>query len=161
LEIQNVIQNRRIIKRFRKDPVDLTAVKEWLQLATLAPNHRMTEPWEVIFLGPNTRAKINHKTNFGQAPLAIAVLSKHGRLAVEKTENLVAVSCFIQNFMLLCWSKGVGTSWSSLGISDTVRNILQVADEYDVVGIIGIGYPEEIPLVKSRTPIEQKITYLE
>jgi nitroreductase len=160
LDIQHVIKSRRIIKKFKSDPVDMIKIKEWLQTATLAPNHRMTEPWEVLFLGPDTRAKINHKTNFGHAPLAIAVLSKHGASGIEKTENLVAVSCFIQNFMLLAWSNGVGTSWSSLGASQAVRSILKVEDEYEVVGIFGIGYPEEIPPVKKRKPIEQKITYL-
>lgn len=161
MNIQDAIISRRIIKKFKSDPVDVDLLKSWLQAATMAPNHRMTEPWEVLFLGPETRAQINHKTNFGHAPVAIAVLSKHGLTGVEKSENLVAVSCFIQNFMLLAWSNGVGTSWSSLGISPTVRNTLNISDEYDVVGIFGLGYPEEIPKVKERTSIEKKIKHLQ
>lgn len=160
MEIKEVIENRRIIKKFKQDPVDLDLLKSWLQVATLAPNHRMTEPWEVLFLGPETRAKINHKTNFGQAPVAIAILSKHGSTEVEKNENMVAVSCFIQNFLLLAWSNGIGTSWSSIGVSQSVRSMLQVADDYEVVGIFGVGYPEEIPVVKNRTSIDNKIKHL-
>jgi nitroreductase len=161
MDINEVIKNRRIIKKFKQDPVDLILLKSWLQLATFAPNHRMTEPWEVLFLGPETRAKINHKTNFGQAPVAIAVLSKHGSSEVEKNENMVAASCFIQNFMLLAWSNGIGTSWSSIGVAQSVRNTLLVADDYEIVGIFGVGYPEEIPLIKKRTPIDNKITHLD
>lgn len=160
MEIKEVIENRRIIKKFKQDPVDLDLLKSWLQVATLAPNHRMTEPWEVLFLGPETRAKINHKTNFGQSPVAIAILSKHGSTEVEKNENMVAVSCFIQNFLLLAWSNGIGTSWSSIGVSQSVRKMLHVADDYEVVGIFGVGYPEEIPVVKNRTSIDNKITHL-
>jgi nitroreductase len=160
MEIKEIIENRRIIKKFKQDPVDLDLLKSWLQVATWAPNHRMTEPWEVLFLGPDTRAKINHKTNFGQAPIAIAILSKHGSTEVEKNENMVAVSCFIQNFMLLAWSNGVGTSWSSIGVAQSVRKMLHVPDDYEVVGIFGVGYPEELPLVKSRTKIDNKITHL-
>jgi nitroreductase len=161
MEINEVIKNRRIIKKFKQDPVDLDILKSWLQVATFAPNHRMTEPWEVLFLGPETRAKINHKTNFGHAPVAIAILSKHGSTVVEKNENMVAVSCFIQNFMLLAWSNGIGTSWSSLGVSQTVRNTLNVPDDYEVVGIFGVGYPEEIPPIKNRTAIDNKIIHLD
>jgi nitroreductase len=160
MEICEVIKNRRIIKKFKQDPVDLDQLKSWLQDATFAPNHRMTEPWEVLLLGVETRAKINHKTNFGHAPVAIAILSKHGSTEIEKYENMVAVSCFIQNFMLLAWSNGIGTSWSSLGASQHVRNTLNVEDHYEVVGIFGVGYPEEIPVVKKRTAIENKITHL-
>jgi nitroreductase len=161
MEIKEIIENRRIIKKFKQDPVDLDLLKSWLQVATWAPNHRMTEPWEVLFLGPDTRVKINHKTNFGQAPIAIAILSKHGSTEIEKNENMVAVSCFIQNFMLLAWSNGVGTSWSSIGVSQSVRSMLNVPDDYEVVGIFGVGYPEEIPLVKNRTKIDNKITHLD
>jgi nitroreductase len=161
LDIQNAIKNRRIIKKFKPDPIDLDILKSWLQVATFAPNHRMTEPWEVLFLGTEARAKINHKTNFGNAPVAVAILSKHGSSEVEKNENMVAVSCFIQNFMLLAWSNGIGTSWSSLGVSQTVRNTLNVSDDYSVIGIFGVGYPEEIPVVKKRTSIDNKIKHLE
>lgn len=161
MEIKEVIENRRIIKKFKQDPVDINLLKSWLQVATFAPNHRMTEPWQILFLGPETRAKINHKTNFGRAPVAIAILSKHGSTDIEKNENMVAVSCFIQNFMLLAWSNGIGTSWSSIGVSQSVRNTLNVADDYEVVGIFGVGYPEEIPLVKNRTQIDNKITHFD
>jgi nitroreductase len=161
MEIKEIIENRRIIKKFKQDPVDLNLLTSWLQVAAFAPNHRMTEPWQILFLGPETRAKINHKTNFGQAPAAIAILSKHGSTEIEKNENMVAVSCFIQNFMLLAWSNGVGTSWSSIGVSQSVRSMLNVPDDYEVVGIFGIGYPEEIPLVKNRTKIDNKITHLD
>jgi nitroreductase len=161
MDVQKVIQSRRIIKRFKPDVIEETLIKSWLQLATMAPNHRMTEPWEVLFLGKETREKINHKTNFGNAPTCIAILSKHGVSEIEKQENMVAVSCFIQNFMLLAWSNGVGTSWSSLGTSTRVKTILNVSDDYEIVGIFGIGYPEEIPVPKFRANIETKINYLD
>lgn len=140
--------------------VERSKIKTWLQYATFAPNHRMTEPWEIIFIGNETRAKLNHKRNFGDAPFVLAILSKHGKTEVEKYENMVAVSCFIQNFMLLAWSEGVGTSWSSLGISLAIRNMLNVPDDFEVVGILGVGYPEEIPVAKERKAIDEKIKEL-
>jgi nitroreductase len=160
MDIQNIVTTRRIIKKFKSDQVDENLLKLWLKAASMAPNHRMTEPWEILFVGPETRTKINHKTNFGNAPIVLAILSNHGKTDVERNENMVAVSCFIQNFMLLAWSNGVGTSWSSLGISPSVRNTLNVPDNFEVVGIFGVGFPEETPLVKERTPIEMKMKQL-
>ncbi|WP_340009318.1 hypothetical protein MHH52_14100 [Paenibacillus sp. FSL K6-0276] len=40
------------------------------------------------------------------------------------------------------------------------REILGVPQDYDVIGVFGIGYPEEVPNAKPRTPITSKITYL-
>ncbi|MGJ7921246.1 nitroreductase family protein [Neobacillus sp. LXY-4] len=158
--IIEVIKSRRIIKKFKDDPIDHEAIVSWLEAATLAPNHRMTEPWEVVFIGPQARASLNHKTNLGGAPVVFAVLSQQGKNEVEREENRSATSCFIQNFMLAAWEEGVGTFWSSIGISSKNRAILNVPSDYDVIGVLAIGYPEEVPTVKQRTPITSKINYL-
>lgn len=160
MDIKDGITSRRIIKKFKADSIDRDLLLSWLQIATFAPNHRMTEPWEIVFIGPKTRESINHKTNFGGAPIVFAVLSKHGKNEVEREENRTATSCFIQNFMLAAWSEGVGTFWSSIGITQKNRSILGVMDDYDVIGVVAVGFPEEIPLVKARTPIEQRIKEL-
>lgn len=89
----------------------------WLEAATMAPNHRMTEPWEIYFIGPETREKLNHKTHFGNAPSVFAVISKQGTIEVERDENRAATACFNQNFMLSAWSEGVVFFWSSIGIT--------------------------------------------
>ncbi|MFJ7726791.1 nitroreductase [Neobacillus sp. NPDC097160] len=155
-----LIKSRRTIKKFRPELVDENLVKTWLDAAAMAPNHRMTEPWEIIFIGPKTRGKLNHKTNFGNAPTLLAVLSRHGATKVETEENFAATACFIQNFNLAAWSEGVGTFWSSIGITEQNRVLLEVPDHYDLLGVLAIGYPEMIPDPKPRTPIENKLKFL-
>jgi nitroreductase len=160
MEIMDVITNRRNIKKFKTDPVDPNLVKKWLQTAAMAPNHRMTQPWEVYVIGPETRGKLNHKTNFGNAPFVIAVLSKHGKSDVETEENALATACFIQNFNLGAWAEGAGTFWSSISISAKNREILGVPDDCDVIGTLGVGIPAEIPEPKQRESIENKMKQL-
>ncbi|MEH7177709.1 nitroreductase family protein [Neobacillus vireti] len=160
MNVLEVIQNRRTIKKFKTDAVPIDLIYSWLEAAKMAPNHRMTEPWEVYFIGPETRAKLNHKTDFGNAPLLIAVTSKHGATAVEKEENALATACFVQNFNLAAWAGGVGTFWSSIGITAKNRGILGVSENYDLIGVLAIGYPELIPDPKPRTSIMNKIKNL-
>ncbi|WP_462411693.1 nitroreductase family protein [Neobacillus sp. Marseille-QA0830] len=160
MDILEIINTRRNIKVFKTEPVDPGMLQIWLQAAAMAPNHRMTEPWEVYLIGPETRAKLNHKTNFGNAPVVLAVLSKHGKTDIETEENGLATACFVQNFNLAAWNEGVGTYWSSMGGNPKNREILGVPDEYDVIGVLGVGYPEVIPEIKQRTPIQQKCKQL-
>ncbi|SDN74025.1 nitroreductase [Bacillus sp. OK048] len=160
MNVLEAIQNRRTIKKFKTDDVSLELIYSWLEAAKMAPNHRMTEPWEVYFVGPETRARLNHKTNFGSAPVVIAIVSKHGASAVEKDENAMATACFVQNFNLAAWAGGVGTFWSSIGITAKNREILGVPDSSDLIGVLAIGYPEEIPEPKPRTSIINKIKKL-
>ncbi|MFD2445959.1 nitroreductase [Bacillus sp. CGMCC 1.16607] len=160
MSIVEIITSRRTIKKFKSDPIERNVIISWLEAASKAPNHKMTEPWEVLFVGPKTRTDLNHKTNFGNASVVFAVLSKKGSTVIEREENMAATSCFIQNFMLAAWAEGIGSFWSSTGASKKNRDILGVTEEYDVIGVISVGYPEEIPQDKPRTPIELKIKEL-
>jgi nitroreductase len=60
MDVMDAIKTRRNIKKFKADPVDREQVLSWLEAARYAPNHRMTEPWEIVFIGPETRVKLNH-----------------------------------------------------------------------------------------------------
>ncbi|WP_338010856.1 nitroreductase [Tumebacillus flagellatus] len=156
----DAIMTRRNVKLFKPDPVAREKVLEWLQAAAYAPNHRMTEPWEILWIGPETRAQIPHKNNFGGAPVLLAVLSTPGSTPVDRDEHYAAVSCFLQNFMLAAHAEGVGTGWSSAGLSEKVRELLGVEPGTEVVGLIPVGYPEVTPAPKDRAPITAKLKEL-
>lgn len=160
MTILDTIRTRRTIKAFKPDPIPEHELNTWLEAASYAPNHRMNEPWELLFIGPETRAALNHKTDFGGAPHLIGVLSKPADNPMARDENIMAVSCYIQNFMLAAHEAGAGVFWSSLGASALGRKVLDVPEEHDVVAILAVGYPEEVPAVKPRTPIADSITRL-
>ncbi|MEH7333489.1 nitroreductase [Neobacillus drentensis] len=160
MNVLDVIQTRRTIKKFKPDAVKEELIISWLQAAAMAPNHRMTEPWEIHIIGKETRAKLNHKTNFGNAPFLMAVLSKHGATKIETDENAMATACFVQNFNLAAWEEGVGTFWSSIGAKGKNRETLGIPDNYDLIGVLAVGYPGEIPDPKPRTTIQNKIKIL-
>jgi nitroreductase len=160
LDILELIKNRRNIKKFKPDKLEVALIHGWLEAASMAPNHRLTEPWEVYFIGPETRKRLNHKTDFGNAPVLMAIVSRHGASVVETEENKVATACFIQNFNLAAWAEGVGTLWSSIGITEKNRQILGLPDNYDLLGVFGVGYPEVTPDPKTRTLIVNKIKKL-
>ncbi|MNE48852.1 putative NAD(P)H nitroreductase YdjA [compost metagenome] len=160
MTIIDLIKSRRTIKQFKPDAISEEAIISWLEAASYAPNHRMTEPWEILFVGAETRAKLNHKTDFGGAPVVLGLLSKSAATPFERDENVMAAACFAQNFLLAAHEAGVGSYWSSLGALPHNRAILSVPEDYDVIGVFGIGYPEEVPALKPRTPLASKITYL-
>lgn len=157
MSIVDLVKSRRTVKKFKGDPIERETYTKWLEVASFAPNHKMTEPWEILVIGPKTRAQLNHKTDFGGAPVVLAVISKKGDNEIIREENMAATSCFIQNFMLTAWSEGVGTFWSSIATSQKNREVLQVSNDYDIVGVLAFGYPEEVPAAKPRTEIENKI----
>jgi nitroreductase len=157
VNVLEAIKTRRNIKQFKPDPLEREKVLQWLQAAACAPNHRMKEPWEILWIGPETRAQIPHKNNFGGAPVLLAILSAPALNPIDRDEHYAAVSCFIQNFLLAAHAEGVGTGWSSAGAGKKVQELLGVQPGYEVVGLLPVGYPADIPAPKERTPIEQKL----
>lgn len=158
MDVHEAIVGRRQIKQFKSDAIARDTLTSWLEAASYAPNHRMHQPWKILFIGPETRAKLNHKANFGDAPVVLAFLSAPTDNPVDRDENMIAVSCFIQNFTLLAQANGAGTRWTSVGSTANARTLLGVeADGGDIVEVLGVGYPADVPAVKRRAPIEEKI----
>lgn len=158
-DIQELVKARRHIKEFTDRPVAEEDVIEWLNTAIYAPNHRMTQPWEVIVVGPETRSKLNHPADFGHAPLVMAIVWKAPENAIERDENLISTAAMMQNFCLLAWAHGVGVRWTSVGWRQDIKDILGVPEGHEVL-VVGVGYPETIPSVKPRTPITEKLRRL-
>ncbi|MFB5193237.1 nitroreductase family protein [Alicyclobacillus fastidiosus] len=154
------IVGRRNIKQFKAEPIAEATWQKWLEVASYAPNHRMNQPWEILVIGDETRAKLNHRPNFGDAPLVLAIVSQGSEKPVDRDENLVATSSFIQNFCLAAHADGAGTRWTSIGNTPNARETLGVSDETATIWVLGVGYPVEVPEVKERAPIETKIKQL-
>lgn len=160
MDVIEAIRGRRNVKFFKPDLINADQLNSWLETASYAPNHRLNQPWEVLVIGPETRQALNHKPNFGDAPMVLAFLSKRAERQVDRDENLIAVSCFIENFCLAAYSAGAATRWTSLGWGDAAREALGVDDSYDVVNIMGVGYPAEDPEARARTPMAEKMRQL-
>ncbi|KGE17037.1 nitroreductase family protein [Paenibacillus wynnii] len=160
MKMIDVIISRRNTKQFKPTPIPEEKLISWLDTASYAPNHRMNEPWELLIIGPDTRAKLKHKTDFGGAPIVLVILSKPAPTSFERDENVMAASCFAQNFLLAAHEEGIGGYWSSLGALPHNRDILGVPKNHDVIGVFGMGYPDEVPTARARTSIMSKITYL-
>ncbi len=160
MNVLNTVRARRNIKQFTSAEVAEKDWMEWLQAAAYAPNHHMAEPWQVQVVGPETRARLHHKTDFGGAPLVLAILAAPGKSDLEERENLIATSCFIQNFSLIAHEAGAGTRWSSVGSTHAMREVLEVPEGFQVVGVLATGYPAEVPDAKPRSPIVEKVHLL-
>ncbi|MGA8248098.1 MAG: nitroreductase family protein, partial [Nocardioides sp.] len=58
VDVDEAIRSRRTHKRYGATPVDEETLRELLDLARCAPNHKLTNPWRFRLLGPETRARI-------------------------------------------------------------------------------------------------------
>jgi nitroreductase len=189
MELLDVIRSRRTAKSFLPTVPPREVIEEMLEAAVWAPNHRMSEPWRFfVFAGaarealgrlmaddlidtmPDADESQRAATLEAQlkkatrSPIVIAVTCDPPTdPRVLAWEDLSAVSCAIQNMLLVAEARGLATRWST-GIacdSRRVRRHLGLGDDVLIVGYIYAGYAAAPVPVVPRTPAACRTVWLE
>ena len=176
-----IISDRRTIHSFTAEVVDPSIVSAAVNCARWAPNHKMTEPWRVIMVGPQTASKIvdlntrlvsekrggksaaSKRARWAAVPNWLAITSAKSADAVRTKEDYAATCCFIQNLSLYLWSKRIGVKWTTGAVTryNDVYELLDVDPEKeDVVGLLWYGYPSEVQRTAKRQSAEQILRHL-
>lgn len=182
MNLFDAIHTRRTIKEFTTQPVPDDLLHQVLDAGRWAQNHRMTEPWRFLILGPQTQraiAVINgdallEKTRADagmltkmRADAETKILSKPRIVAVTcclcgnkevEQEDYAAVSCAVQNIQLAAWGLGLGMQWSTSGFStrpDTYALLGVDPAAEMIVGLLYFGFPAVVPDPKPRKPLAE------
>jgi nitroreductase len=171
LDVHAAIHERRTIHNYRPDAIAEGILERSLEAAHQAPCHKRTYPWRFVVVGPRTREEI--------ANIAVALKSVDKPLSSEKVsavqgkilnpaalvvvtqaccdddfrsrEDYAACACAIQNMALSLTADGVGSKWSTGGLTRDrgIYDVLgiDIALE-EIIGFIWVGIAEETPQVK-------------
>lgn len=176
------ITTRRTIKEFTDQPVPDDLLMQALDAGRWAQNHRMTEPWRFLILGPQSHraiAAINGDAVLEKARADAPTLAKMradaeakllskprivavtcalcGNKEVEQ-EDYAAVSCAVQNIQLAAWGLGLGMQWSTSGFTtrpETYTLLGADPDKEMIAGLLYFGYPASVPSAKPRKPLAE------
>src|SRR5512134_2175033 len=145
-DLAAVLRARRSIDLFAPDAVDPETLRQAIEVARWAPNHRLTEPWRFYLLGREaTRAAIDlavelevakkgeragpvRRARLEAIPGTFVLTSLHSDDTLMERENYAACCCAAQNLMLYLWRQGIGVKWTTGGITREPRF-------YDLLGI--------------------------
>lgn len=177
-----LIKNRRSIRKYRDKPVSLEVIHEMIKESTLAPSAGNEQPWKFIIVNnkemmkrisdeskknllarikadPDDRAKKYQKmlenpsfNVFYNAPCLVIILGLS-----HLKNKLVDCALAAGYFMMAAVSRGLGTCWVNLGavIRDPkMIDELGIPDDCTLVAPIILGYPEIIPHAPNRNEPE-------
>ncbi len=171
-EINRLIQTRRSIfpAQYSGEKVPDDIIKQMLENANWAPNHKHTEPWQfVIFTGEGlktlgnfqaemykTRAEANGNfseetfVKMKEKPLMashiIAICMKRNEKAlIPETEEIEAVACAVQNMYLTATAYGIGCYWGSGGVTywEEAKASFGLEPMDKLLGFLYVGMPKE------------------
>jgi len=164
--IAELIRSRRSVDRFRPELPSPALVREAIELARWAPNHRLTEPWHFYLCGPKTREAIidlnaeivaakqgpaaaqAKRARWAQMPGYLVMTCDSSTDPLRAQEDYAACACAAQNLMLGLWAHGIGSKWTSGDVTRDRRlyDLIWVdPDQETIVGLFWYGYPETLP----------------
>lgn len=183
-DVFGAMEARRSVKRFTDRRVTRAEIERLLAAATLAPNHKMTEPWRFHVLGPASRraygealgARKARKVEDAEAgeqvkqkvareheslPAVIAVAMTVTDDTERAREDYAATWMAVQNLALGAVAMGLGTHIKTGAIMDdpAARAAAGVPDGERIVAVVNLGEPEELPSGKSRRPAAEVTTW--
>jgi nitroreductase len=184
MTVGEAIARRRSIKRFTARPVERADIERILTAATLAPNHRLTQPWRFYVLGPDARAAYGlalgerkaRKLDDAEKARSVrdTVAREHGELpamivvAVVRNENpemhqedVAAAMMAVQNMALVAVELGLGTHIKTGAVMQdpAARAAAGVRDDEEIVAVVNVGEPTEQPPAKPREPAATYTTW--
>lgn len=188
MDLYEALLNRRTVFKYEDAPVPDDVLDRALEAARWAPNHKLTEPWRFLVVGPQTRVRLapvaerlahdkcrkqgreasreiidKQIKKVTDVPALIAVLNKKSPDdAFLEREDYAASSCAIHNLVLSLWADGFGAQWSTGGVTrdpETYRALGVDPTQWDIIGFVKVGRPEVVPTSRRR-PLDEVVTRL-
>ena len=172
-----VMKNRRHNGRVKPDPIPDAYIKKLVEAASWAPSGNNAQPWEfVVVKSPETKAKIREimegpaEPGAAHAPAVdppvIIVVCGDSRFKesypskVNREEVFYSsVAASIQNLHLAATALGLAVTWGTVreGSMLPLAKLLDLPEGLEIIALVRVGYPQEIPLSKPRRSVEETV----
>ena len=181
----DLIKGRRTVYpyAYSEKEIEYSILEKIMEAATWAPNHGMTEPWRFrvfknderstlanflfstyksLIKGDDFNEKKAEKLKIWPLKSAaiIAVAMKKGENPkIPLIEEERAVAAAIQNMLLMAYSYGIGSYWSTGKVvySNEMKSYLGIDKDDQLIGLIYFGYPRDEIQSKKRSSINDKM----
>jgi nitroreductase len=146
MRVDDAIRLRRTVKEYVDEPVPDAVVGDLLDLAVLAPNHRLTEPWRFWVCGPHMLSLLvaesgDRKLRRSATAVVVGIVASEDAEQVQ--EDYAACACALQNAMLAARARGLASFWRTPSVlqQPAVRAVLGAPANVRLVGMLHLGRP--------------------
>ena len=159
----DLAEKRRSVRAYKPDEVPEEMLQTVLEAGRLAPSACNKQPWRFIVVRSETVRRAlgaaYAREWFWKAPLVIAVciLPKEAWTRSHDGKNYAMAdgALAMDHLQLAAAELGLGTCWIAAFDPAAAREILNLPDGVEIVGMTPLGFPdvEPSPRVRSRRPL--------
>lgn len=158
--LRQLLARRRMVRRFRSDPVADEVVERLLDAATRAPSAGNRQPWAfVVVRNPKKRKELG-RAALGQmwladAPVSIVACADRPRSRQrygERGDRYALIDTAFASLLLLLavTEEGLGACFVGAFDDAEVARLLKLPSDVQPLAIIPVGHPAETPKPASR-----------
>jgi nitroreductase len=171
-----LVRRRRTNMRIDSDrAVDPALITQLCELATWAPNHKLTEPWRFAVVtgsaradlgtlaaeyqaaqGETNEAKLNKtRGKFLRSPVVTMIASAWSD-PLRRDEDRDAVSAGVQNLLLAATAAGLASYWGTGAVcmAPEIKQLCGFPTTADVLAAVYLGWPiGEVPTPPRAAPV--------
>ena len=161
-DILEIIKSRRSIRNYRKEKIKEDEILKILEAGRWAPSASNNQPWRFIVVNDEQLIK---KIGDACKILTINSFVENSKVLViiytEKRHRWVDLDCGMcaQNMMLEAHSLGIGSCFIGAFREKKIKELVNLPDQFNVVGIISFGYKESEKEPTPRLNLEDLVKY--
>lgn len=139
-----------------------------MEAARLAPSGKNLQPWKFIVIREEEMKRSLAKASRGQlfmagAPVILAACGCPDRSYPKQGNYMkswpIDVTIALQHLMLQAEDEGLGTCWIGAFEETDVKRLLCVPEDWRVLALTPLGYPDQVPDGRGRRPLSEIVSY--
>lgn len=167
LPFQQLVEQRRSIRRYLEKPVEKEKILACIEAARLAPSADNVQPWRFLIIDdPQLKAEFSKEAFSGiyyisrfasQAPVLILVLGRLDIIANRLGKQIQKIHFYLidigiagEHIVLQAEELGLGTCWLGWFNMRRARKFFNIPRKYKIVSLISVGYYEKKPIKRRK-----------
>ncbi|MFC1699499.1 nitroreductase family protein [Candidatus Omnitrophota bacterium] len=149
MKFEDLVKQRRSIRKYSKRIPKDEVIEKILAAGTWAPSGLNNQPWKFKLVQEKAKKQglaefTKYSRVIEQAPLAICVFLDN-TATYNRVKDIQAIGACIQNILLQADQLGLGACWLGeiLNRSQEVEKYLEIDDDYELMAVITLGYPDQ------------------
>ncbi|MFA5795140.1 MAG: nitroreductase family protein [Candidatus Brocadiia bacterium] len=168
MDIYDAINKRTSIRKYKPDAVSDDKLNRILDAARRAPSGKNGQPWRFIVVRDKKIKQdlilaCRNQAFIAEAPVIIIGCAVEAESYQKQGGYMkswsIDLGLAFEHLMLTAVAEGLGSCWIGAFDEVEVRKVLNIPNQFRIVGLAPLGVPAESPAPKPRKPLNEIVSY--
>ncbi|MBI5849308.1 MAG: nitroreductase [Nitrospirae bacterium] len=165
MDMLDLIKSRRSVRKFKSDRIPEELIEKVLEAGRWAPSGLNNQAWRfAVVTDKATITRISSLTHYAKIVLAAQALIPvflDTAKSYHREKDIQSIGACLQNMLLEIHALGLGAVWLGeiIRSNEQIKKILGLPEELELMAVIAMGYPDEMPRATKRKELKGLVVY--